>query len=864
MLIYRFPDSVDADVSQVGGKASSLLKGSGAGLPVPPGCALSVEFFAPWFAQLKASDEWSVFVGATEKNMRAACDALKARTDQLTFTDEQKRAFDEALHGYHSESLFAVRSSSPEEDLEGSSFAGGYETILGVTAATMDDAIRRAFASCLDIRVVIYKREHGFVISDPKIAVVIQEQIDSEVAGVGFSLNPVTNNYDEAFFNANWGLGETVVAGLATPDAFTVDKLKMSITARVTGAKETSIWLTASGGTQEKQAYRSSELTLSDKQIIELAELTHKVEILYQKPMDIEWAFSKNKLYLLQARPITAYVPLPPEMVTEPGQKKHLYLDVTISLQGLYKPISYMATEFFRAAINEWLPGAIKSSLVVITSGRFYLNLSSAFALAGKQRIVSRIALVDPLASKTIEQVDESVYVAKTSPAMKLLPMLLQRLPVIMFYVIDAALSPEQTHQRSQKELKRFAIGARELANKDLSITALAHTLLSRVLHTVFRYSIPLVLASRLALEKMKSIAHDADQADLGRLELALPNNVTTEMGMALFKVSEFLPDNMSAEKLQQGLQNKSLPSSFLEAWQNLMAKYGHRGPQEIDIAAPRYRDNPALLLDLVLSMHTATGETNPQEQFQLNQVERGKAYERLCDYIRPKGWLTQREFRWLYRIVENLGGYRETHKYYLVFVIDLLRERLLREAESLYKKHRLDSPEQVFDLSLDQLDRALTDESLDLIQLSKTNRIFIDRLSRVPQLPTVIDSRGLILRPPASEAREGETVGIAISAGVAKGRIKVLHSPDEKPLLKGEILVARATDPGWTPLFVNAAAVILEVGGVLQHGALVAREYGLPCVAGIPNVTAVWNDGTLVEVDGSAGIVRLLRDDKE
>lgn len=168
----------------------------------------------------------------------------------------------------------------------------------------------------------------------------------------------------------------------------------------------------------------------------------------------------------------------------------------------------------------------------------------------------------------------------------------------------------------------------------------------------------------------------------------------------------------------------------------------------------------------------------------------------------------------------------------------------MLKESDALYKNHRLDSPNQVFDLSLEELDRGLCDQSLDQLQLARGNRVFIDRLSRVPQLPTVIDSRGLILRPPGQEAREGRTIGVPISAGFAQGRIKILHTSDEKPFAKGEILVARATDPGWTPLFVNAAAVILEVGGVLQHGALVAGEYGLPCVAGVRGATNIWHDG--------------------
>jgi phosphohistidine swiveling domain-containing protein len=191
--------------------------------------------------------------------------------------------------------------------------------------------------------------------------------------------------------------------------------------------------------------------------------------------------------------------------------------------------------------------------------------------------------------------------------------------------------------------------------------------------------------------------------------------------------------------------------------------------------------------------------------------------------------------------------------------VVDLVRNRVLREAERFYEANRLDSVDQVFDLTLEQLDHGLADPSLDLKALAKHNRLSLDRLSNIPSLPTLIDSRGLILKPHAQPATEGEIRGMPVSPGIAKGKVKILHTPSEKPFFKGEILVARATDPGWTPLFVNASAVILEVGGMLQHGALVAREYGLPCVTGVENATTLWQDGTEVEVDGSQGSIRMM-----
>jgi pyruvate,water dikinase len=207
--------------------------------------------------------------------------------------------------------------------------------------------------------------------------------------------------------------------------------------------------------------------------------------------------------------------------------------------------------------------------------------------------------------------------------------------------------------------------------------------------------------------------------------------------------------------------------------------------------------------------------------------------------------------------VVEALGGLRETPKFLLVQAFDHVRTRALAEADALLAAGRLDARDDVFWLTFEELGAGLADASIDLRAQVKAHRDELRRLQGRTEPPRFLDSRGRILRPAPPPLREGELAGHPISPGVVRGRVKVLHAPDEKPLLPGEVLVARATDPGWTPLFVNAVAVVLEVGGVMQHGALVAREYGRACVAGVEGATTRLRDGELVEVDGSAGTVR-------
>ena len=386
----------------------------------------------------------------------------------------------------------------------------------------------------------------------------------------------------------------------------------------------------------------------------------------------------------------------------------------------------------------------------------------------------------------------------------------------------------------------------------------LIDVLIHKMFFQVFKKTVPLTVASRIALNKMKSIV--GDDPEVSTLELALPHNMTIEMGLALSHVARLLPDNLTQEQLDEKIDKKQLPQDFLIAWQLFLDRYGHRGASEIDLAAPRYRDNPRLLLDLLLSMKNTDGE-DAQTKFENNQQERKKAYERLHEKLLAKNQRLAQTFAKEYHFFETFGGYRETHKFYLVLTVALVRQKVLKQANMLVASNRLDEVNQVFDLTIDQLDQARHDTSLDLRKLAQDNTTFLKKLSSVPQAPSIIDSRGFIPRPPTPPLHKGEHAGTPISPGIIRGRVKVLHTPDEKPLEKGEILVARATDPGWTPLFVNAAGLILEIGGSLQHGALVAREYGLPCVAGIENATSLWKDGTLIEINGASGIIRTIKE---
>ncbi|TQN31631.1 pyruvate phosphate dikinase-like enzyme [Haloactinospora alba] len=346
------------DPVRVGGKAAALIEMSRAGLPVPPGVVLTTAFFRPWLDRLRAGSEWRAFVatvGARDpagEQLRECAGNLQIACERLAFTEAQQRQLSEVaedLPGEGSTSghgLLAVRSSAPQEDLWEASFAGIYESFLGVTPGGLAEAVREVFVSGMAFAAVSYKRQHNLDPARVEIAVVVQQQVNSASAGAAFSLNPRNNDYDQAVVHANWGLGETVVSGGATPDRFTVDKVGWRVVDRRTGAKETVLWALPGGGSVAGGDGRDPErqqCVLTDRQAVEVARMAHRVEELTTVPVDVEWTFdAEGVLYLLQARPVTTYFPLPEELRTAPDAPRRLYADSTLFEEGLQDPLSVL------------------------------------------------------------------------------------------------------------------------------------------------------------------------------------------------------------------------------------------------------------------------------------------------------------------------------------------------------------------------------------------------------------------------------------------------------------------------------------------------------------------------------------------
>ncbi|MBX9568321.1 MAG: hypothetical protein K2X77_05465 [Candidatus Obscuribacterales bacterium] len=872
-----FPGAKNEELREVGGKAKSLIDMTAQGMPVPPGLVLKVSYFAPWFEQLRKTSEWKTFENASGADMQEICTRLKEQVSGLRLDQNQLSLLGSALSQIPNAKLYAVRSSSPEEDLEGRSFAGAYETVLGVKRESLEAAIKTCFASCLDYAIFAYKQKHEMNPYDPKIAVVIQKQLHSDVAGVGFSVNPLTNDFDEAVITANFGLGESVVAGTATPDTFIVNKETRTIKSKVIGKKEMAVRLGEDGGTHEEQAPSNKMIgenksadkndikpALNNRQVRKVSDLIKKVEDIIEKPVDIEWAFENEQLYLLQARPITAYQPLSPDMMTIPPARRRVYVDVTKCVQGIFDPLSVMATSFLRGLIRKLgkkLYGVdannINSTLAYVSGGHLYLNLSTAFMFFGKKKVVHLLNILDPLTAKAVDSVSEKEYVSQ-NVGLFLAPLKLAGvLPTVAPKMIGSAHNPEQAYEDLSMHLNKYRTTLRELEKKNLPIPELYEKIAANLEDFVIKHLIPRFGISRIMIEQIKGLVGPEFKEEANLLNQSLPHNVTVEMGLALYDLAQLLPQGMTPTELAHGIVHRNLPEDFLAAWDKFIENYGHRGPKELDIASPRYENDPSFLVMQLISLRDIAPENSPRARHDRSVAERVAAYGKIRKALENTNSKKAKKFDEEYKIIVNLGGLRETPKFSVIYAMNILRKGLLKQSEQWVAEDRLDFAAQIFDMTLEDVTRGLKDRKLDLRKLAK-DHLDLREKYKVATLPTVFDSRGRIIKTPPAPVKDNQLSGIPISTGSVRGKVKVLHSPHEKPLLPGEILVARATDPGWTPLFALAGGIILEVGGILQHGALVAREYGLPGVSGIENATEILKDGMTVEVNGTDGIITL------
>ena len=865
MMSYTIPFSElnKTNIPSAGGKGANLGEMTAAGFPVPSGFVLTTEAYDAFVQanslQQKIVDLAQTVAADDPQSSEVASEKIK----QLFLGADMPEGIADDLitaHDVLGESAVAVRSSATAEDLIDASFAGQQETYLNVQdKETLLDGVKRCWASLWTARAITYRIKQAIAPDEVSLAVVVQKQIASDVSGVAFSLNPNNNDYDEAVINSNFGLGESIVSGQVTPDNFVVNKVTGQMIEKQLAVKDYVLVSKAGGGMEETTLDDPQKASLTDAQVKAVTELVTKVEAHYSLPMDIEWAYQDDVLYLLQARPITTYVPLPEMMITAPGAEKYLYLDMIVLTQGFQDSLSVMGNETWGKMLE-----AIKGDAgmfdagmeggVINTEGRQYLNLSNLMAGFGTSYASRLLSSYDTPTRDAIATLDLDAYVpAETPEAMQGMKLRAAKMagPMIMPF-IGGMFNQSSAEEKYLALFDRDVAASKQLASQDIPFSELVEQLNTRFGNQM-NVIVGVMGPGMLARTRLKRLFKHDDVDDLlVALQIDLNGNPTSEMGHLMFELAKFaeVQETETGEEFAHKLENGEFSPEFQQAYDAYMDKFGCRGIREIDIATERAHENVPEFFNQLKAMDIHSDMLTKVSQ------RRQDAYDKLLDLATQKG---KARFFKNQVVLQNNMGYREMPKYFFIVTLDLMHQRALQLGEQFVAQGRLDDAKQVFDLNVSQLTQAQKDSALDLRAIVAKNLAPREKQAQVQDWPRIMNSRGRIIRAPQKPAKEGELVGQAIAPGIIRGIANVLKSPYEKPLNKGEILVTRATDPGWTPLFMNASGVVLEIGGALQHGAVIAREYGLPCVSGVEQASMSIPDGALIEVDGSNGIVRMV-----
>jgi pyruvate,water dikinase len=502
-----------------------------------------------------------------------------------------------------------VRSSAPEEDLASASFAGAYVTRLGVRSDALLPALRDGFASALAPRVLAYKREHGLDVRAPVMAAILQQQLMSDVAGVAFSLHPLTNDHDEITIDASFGLGEAVVSGRATPDHIVIDRVTRRVIERTLGAKQVRMVLDESGAIVEHTGDRARESALTETQLGALVDLLEHVERREGEPVDIEWAYAGGALHLLQARPITAYVPLPSEMMTKPGARRRLYADVALSKgMTMDAPISPFGLDWMGGMVGAYLEsvGVVASDpergIIFAAGGRVYANLSNLMrAGATPRRMAGQASYSDALAADILRNVDPALYRAEVRPAW-MGPWLLVGLVKLavslrstLARTVWVFVAPRRAHRGYTVALASFD-DAVSTQLRDARPLEVFRDRLGEMLWRIVEITFPALAAAMVSPDIAIRRRSPEEHALAEKLQQGFVGNVTVEQGVQMYRVAHCLE---AAEWRDLGtlvwrVRRREMPAAFLAAWDAFLERFGHRGPHEMDPASPRYADDRA------------------------------------------------------------------------------------------------------------------------------------------------------------------------------------------------------------------------------------------------------------------------------
>ncbi|MFC7622795.1 PEP/pyruvate-binding domain-containing protein [Microlunatus sp. GCM10028923] len=878
-LVLPLAELADDALSLAGGKAISLGRLLRAGFPVPPGCCVSTEAYA------LAADHPSVRA-AVDRLLAADPDQRPARSaevrDALTTAPIPDRVAAEVAAGYAGlgpDRVVAVRSSATAEDLPYASFAGQQDTYLGIagTEAVLD-AVRRCWASLWTERAVAYRDAAGIDHRSVRLAVVVQRLLDASVAGVIFTADPVTGHRGTTVIDASPGLGEAVVSGAVNPDHFAVASATGLVLQRTPGDKRVRIRPAATGGTERVELPADPEPCLDDDQLAALTALGRRVHDHEGAAQDLEFAITADgTLWLTQARPITTLYPLPADAPPPESAEPRVYWSMNVA-QGVLGPLTPMGIAVFRligsaAAALFGRPVAdpyAGPTVLKIAGQRLYLDATTAIRSRVGRSVAPRVmgameARSEPLLRGLFDDPRLSVRHRSPAPVLHAVGPVLRRLhaPLRILGTVARPAAARKQLDRVERDNRAATDLPPELDARQ-RLARLADVIMDRFEPTlpgaIVGVMLPMIMLQGLARRLLRGVASVEEWQTTLR---GLPDNPTTEMDLALWRLAEefgrdpelrrLFADTSATDLARRYVEpcDAPLPEPVRAGLARFLETYGHRAVAEIDVGVPRWAEQPAHLINVLTGyLRLADRELAPDAVFGRAAAEAETMIDTLARRAGPvRGDLV----RFLLRRIRRLAGLRERPKFNLVVLLAGIRSQLRLVGEDLVRQHRLDEAEDVFFVDLREAGTGLA--GLDLRSLVRDRRAGYETEARRRHVPRLLLSDGTEPGVAAAET-EGTLTGSPASPGTVTAPARVVLDPATARLEPGEILVAPSTDPGWTPLFLTAGGLVMEMGGAMSHGAVVAREYGIPAVVGVADATTRLDTGTRVTVDGSAGTV--------
>mgnify|MGYP005628109449 CR=1 FL=1 len=785
---------------------------------------------------------------------------------------------------------YAVRSSATAEDLPDASFAGQQDTYLNIIGEeALLDAVRRCWVSLFTDRAILYRVQNNFDHRDVQLSVVVQKMILSEKSGTLFTADPLTGHRHTLTIDASFGLGEALVSGLVSPDAYQVDKRNNTIISRQISEKKVAIFPEKDGGTRQEtlDVEKRKQAALTDEQILKLAEMGAKIESHYGNPQDMEWAISPpphpppqrgegkggGQIYLLQARPITSLYPI--DGLKSTDDSLHVFFSMGHQ-QNMTRAMSPLSLSSFPKFIPLGLRSDGINTFLRSSGGRLFIDVTQALRHPILKRVISGVlSQFDVLVPQLFQLATQRPEFKRPHGLHFPFGILKGVLGIIRQVFIglwrrDLSGFVAQTNALIDGFIDKAERDLREHPQGEAQIKAMLNEL-QKAAPFMLNW-VPEAAAGIAAMRLLPKLASRWLSPDkVEALTLGIPGNVVNEMNLMLSDLAELARKstelvatfNDLGDDAHMWLANISEiegSAPFLESWNNFLVLYGSRGPSEIDISMKRWHEDPLPVLRVIAG--NIEKNVSSRELFDEQDRAREAAFAELLLAAGNGlfGRIRLRLFKRLYHVLVEAGGMREHHKFMLIRFLWVVKGVLNENAVELLAKGKLAAPDDIWFLTWDELVGIWDDkETLWHEVIAERQADFTRYLKLTPPVVITSDGETPVVQYRVEDAPPGALLGNPVSTGIIEGVAHVIHDPTTETLQPGEILVAPFTDPGWTPLFINAAGLVMDIGGALAHGSVVAREYGIPAVVGVHGSTEKIKTGQQVRVDGNRGIVEIL-----